>query len=647
MRRRLLICGSLLLLLGIVTWARIALVDRLHDQGYFAKYVQLADRILAGRIPLDRIADVSPGYLWLTVAFRGIGMAVGAIRGTQIVVLSLAALLCAAAAARLSGWVGAVVAAVLVLGSRAALVTATELEPETMILLLNAAALLLVVRWWTAASPALLWPAGLLMGVSAVFRPTAIAAIGLLLLLMLWRRSWRAAAGFAAAAAIPIAVVMLVNGRLTGDAVILHAGTHVYDGNNPLATGCAGVMPRIVADLNAQSTEPDFLHVAYRMVAARATATPVDAGRTSRYWSGKTWAFFRTYPSAAARLFFWKGVLAVHHYDVYDLRTTKRKADELARYPAIPFGTGLVLGIAALVLRKRRSDLLPAVAFAAATLVALVAFNVSSRQRNPLLVPFAVAGGVGIAEIVALARARQERALIAIAATVVAIPLLGIEGPPMREDAYNWVASERSTELRGAAYAARARGDERSGTALAALASVADTADPPLVTARTLRSVALGVATRTEAPETLFDAAVALEKAGAWQEALQVASRIGDYAPRRENRAVSSLSYYRARAALHLGAPPPAVQRMLSDAERESPGDPDVLALRYVLGDATALARLEAMHDPFTRDDAMAHALRDTGRIEPARALLQSLTVRFPEWRRPDLERRRDAGAPP
>jgi len=527
---------------------------------------------------------------------------------------------------------------VLVLGSRAALVTATELEPETMILLLNAAALLLVVRWWTAASPALLWPAGLLMGMSAVFRPTAIAAIALLLLLMSWRRSWRTAAGFAAVAAIPIAVVMVVNWRLTGDAGIMRAGTVRYEGWNPLSTGGAGVMPLIVADLNAQSTEPDFLHIAYRMVAARATRMPIDNRHSTRYWSGKAWAFIRTYPSAAARLFLWKSVLAVHHYDVYDLRTTKRKADELARYPAIPFGTGLVLGVAALVLRKRRSDLLPAVAFAAATLVALVAFNVSSRQRNPLLVPFAVAGGVGIAEIVALARAREERALYAIAATAVAIPLLGIEGPPMREDAYNWSASERAAELRSAAYAARARGDERGGTTLAALASVADTVDPPLVTARTLRSISLAVANRTEMPETLFDAAIALEKAGTWQEALQVLPRIGDYMPRRENRAVSSLSYYRARAALHLGAPLPAVRRMLIDAEAESPGDPDVLALRYVLGDATALARLEAMHDPFTRDFVMAHALRDTGRMEPARVLLQSLTVRFPEWRRPGLE---------
>src|SRR5919108_4109646 len=104
MRRGLLVSVALLVLLGVVTWGRIALVDHLHDHGFFAKYAQFADGILAGNIPRDRIGDVSPGYLWLTVVFRAAGMTLNAIRNAQIVVLSLAALLCAAAARRLGGW---------------------------------------------------------------------------------------------------------------------------------------------------------------------------------------------------------------------------------------------------------------------------------------------------------------------------------------------------------------------------------------------------------------------------------------------------------------------------------------------------------------------------------------------------------------
>ncbi len=635
-RGRILLIVSLFLLV-LLTWGRIELLRHLHDQGFFAKYVELADRILAGQMPRDRIGDVSPGYLWLMVAFRGIGMTLAAIRDTQVVALSVAALFCAVAAKRLGGWVAAIAAALLVLGSRAALVTATELEPETVILMINGAALVIVMRWWSSDRPAWLWPAGILMGISAIARPTALAMIGLLVLLAMIR-SWRAAAGFLAAALVPIVIVLLVNRSLTGDLSIMRPGTHVYDGNNPLATGCAGVLPRIVADLNAQSTQPDFLHVAYRMVEARATHTPIDAKRSSRYWSGKAYAFMRAYPSAALRLFAWKGVLAVHHYDIYDLMTTKRKADELSRYPAIPFGTGFVLSIAALVLHRRRSDLLPALAFAAATLFALVAFNVSSRQRNPLLVPFSVLGAAGIAEIVALARARDERALYAFAAIAVAVPILGIEGPPMREDAYNWSSSLRASAMRSAAFATRARGDERTATGLAALASIDDTADPPIVSAVTLRSAALAEARAAGGPETLFDMVIALEKAGAWQDAIDVASRIEHYTPRRENRAVSSLSFYRARAALHLGAAPAAVRPLLEEAEREAPGDPDVLALRYATGQADALQTLETLHDPFTRDFVLAHAFIDTGHADAARAIFLSLESAFPEWRRPAME---------
>src|SRR5256714_11630774 len=154
MRRRLLICVSLLLLLGIVTWGRVALVDHLHDQGYFAKYAQLADRILAGRIPLDRIGDVSPGYLWLTVAFRGAGMAVAKIRDAQIVVLSIAALLCAAASARLSGWLAAIIAAGLGLRRRAAPLAAAGLQPETVIPLLHAPPPPPAGGWGAAGAPA-------------------------------------------------------------------------------------------------------------------------------------------------------------------------------------------------------------------------------------------------------------------------------------------------------------------------------------------------------------------------------------------------------------------------------------------------------------------------------------------------------------
>src|SRR5438045_842124 len=71
------------------------------------------------------------------------------------------------AARRGARWVGAVGAALFVIADRAALVTATELEPETLIALLVAGAIAAVVAGRAA------WIAGLLIGAAVVCRPVA------------------------------------------------------------------------------------------------------------------------------------------------------------------------------------------------------------------------------------------------------------------------------------------------------------------------------------------------------------------------------------------------------------------------------------------------------------------------------------------
>src|SRR5256885_2245522 len=133
MRRRHALLLAAIAALALITWLRIRLIDGLPDQGYFAKYLTFADRILAGHIPRDRLGDLSPAYLWTIVLLRRLGCGVRAIRDTQIALLSVAAALCSVAAARIGGrWAG-IAAAVLVLANRGALLAATEIEPETLI----------------------------------------------------------------------------------------------------------------------------------------------------------------------------------------------------------------------------------------------------------------------------------------------------------------------------------------------------------------------------------------------------------------------------------------------------------------------------------------------------------------------------------
>ena len=514
-RDRLLYIGGILII-ALLTVARIRMINALPDQGYFGKYSITADQILAGKIPRDRLLDFSPLYLWFVVALRAMHID---FRALQIVLVSVASVLVAIAARRF-GMIAIIAAPVLLLGSRAALVCATDLEPETLILVLNAAALAAL-----SSRPLL---AGLFLGLSATCRPVAmLAAIGLAIVC----KSWRIIAG----AIVPIIVLLIVNYSLTRELTLMDPGTVFYEGMNPNATGYEGVQPRIVNDLERQSRDPDYLHVAYRIVAAQSLGHPVTRAESNRYWTGKALAFVRAYPLAALRLTARKFYFALHSYDAYDLITMARKNFLLAHQVFIPFGVIVALAIVALLLRIR--GIAPFVVFTFAAGIPLILFYVTARQRNALLPPLVVLAAAGFAEIV------KRKHIVAGAIAVVISILLSIDGPAQREDASGW----------------------------------------------------LGVRNQ-------FDAAIALENGGRWGEAdalLQQLEAEG-YRPIRENRAVSSIAYYRALAAMHLGQPRAAVVQLLDRAEKEAPGNEHVLALR---GERELLFKL---HDPITARRALA-----------------------------------------
>jgi hypothetical protein len=525
MRRRHALLLAAIIALALITWLRIHWIDTLTDQGYFAKYLTFADRILAGQLPRERLTDLSPGYLWFIVALRKAGATFTAIRTLQIVLLSISAFLCGVAARRF-GTVAMIAAPIFLLASRAALVCATEAEPETLILLLGSASLALLGRSSAGA--------GAFLGLASICRPVMLLAAAALAAV---ERSWK----LITAALVPLIVMLLINFALTGEAVLMDPGTVFYEGMNPNATGYEGVQPRIVNEIERASREPDYLHVAYRMVASRSAGRPLTRAESNRFWTGKAFAFMRAYPGAALRLTLRKAYFAVHSHDAYDLSTMARKDALLSRYGSISYGFLVVLAGAAVMLTRDRRSLLPFIAFALSGSVVLVVFYVTARQRNAILPALVVLAAAGIAEIV-----RRKQIILPAVAVLIAGILLSVNGPAQIEDTNAW-----------------------RGT-----------------------------------PD-VFDQAIALEQQGRWADADRLLQQLENdrFRPMRENRAVSSVAFYRARAALHLGQDPRA---LLAQAADDAPGNEHVLALQARLGDREAGRLLFALHDAITARNALA-----------------------------------------
>jgi hypothetical protein len=246
--------------------------------------------------------------------------------------------------------------------------------------------------------------------------------------------------------------------------------------------------------------------------------------------------------------------------------------------------------------------------------VSPVAFFVTARHRNPLLIGLAVLGALGVARII------ERRSWIALLVIIAAAIALSIPGDLQREDDYLWNATFAVSD-------AMTR-DDRATAATWLPESVPSS--PP----DALRTAALRELSRTTSPGRSFSVAIALLHAGDAADADRVLERLQTigFRPFRRTRAVSSVAYYRSRALFQLGRG--AESRVqISRARDEAPGDADVLALSAFLERIPRHAHeLDRLHDPFTRDWALARAAHATGDQATAQRLALRAHQGCPEW---------------
>ncbi len=653
--------GKLLFWIGalvatLVSVARIALLNSLTDQSYFSKYTYFASRLLQGDVIRDRLGDLSPLYLWMVTALEGLRATQNEFRGIQVLALGGVALLCAVIAWRFGGVIAAAGAMLLVFTSRAALVNASDVEPETMILLLDTAALTVLLAHSRPVSHLSFRRfafAGALIALSAAARPTALAFLAVVFCWIAWlrvveRRSEGNEAklrslpwGLVAGAAVPLLIVMGIQHAMTGSAMIMDPGTVFYEGMNPLSTGYSGVRPRIIDQLEPTIDEPDTLHVLFRLIPSKASGRLLTREESNRYWIERALAFARAYPARAATLVARKFRLALSSREEWDLIPMMLKDVELREHRQwIPFGVVVALAAAGVVLVRRRRNLSVLLLYLATAAIPLVVFYVTSRQRLSLLPALAILGGIAISSCVELLRIRQFRrvALASFAMALLAL-VLSLHGHVQREASYLesiQLRLDAVARLRSPEAAASSRPSEARLRLIRELWSVPErpSSPLPLIRAASLREIREGAAT-----PRLFDLARLLQSTGDWQIASQIFARLAemDYRPVRASQTTSSVAFFRARCALHLGRRAEA-SRFAAEAMHEAPGDAEVLALFGALDRGSDAARraerlLGELHDPFTAELARAHAAFDLGESQEALERTNRLLAVFPPWR--------------
>jgi Flp pilus assembly protein TadD/4-amino-4-deoxy-L-arabinose transferase-like glycosyltransferase len=436
------------------------------------EYVSWASRIAAGDLRWPAPPPHGPGYpFFLAGIFR---LFSGSLPAASVAQALLGAATCVATAALAGIWFGplAAWAAGLLLAFNGVVAwTDVSVLAEGLLLLLMTGALLCLGKAPATFGRAAL--AGLLTGLAALVRPTALALLPLLIFTLARREGWKRRgflmAGLAAGAvALVLLPVTLANRRASGAPLLVqgHGGLNLFIGNSPAGTGLPTARPGAGWDrLEAEAARNGF-----RL-----------PGEQDGYFLEKTLAEISARPLAwmqlLGRKLFWT-IQADEIRDPFSQSFFERASPLLAALPGFGFLFPLALaGIVASVRARPRPALL--FACAAATAGTCVLLVTSSRYRLPFvvtLVPFAAAGLVSCLRML---RERLPRAAV-LTALVAGVALCRIaRHSPSHVHAEEWSATGyalihlRESDESGEAFRKSIAEDARWSPAWAGLGVVA------------------------------------------------------------------------------------------------------------------------------------------------------------------------------
>ncbi len=379
---------------------KIAISYFCTDPIIFNKYPYFAEQLSRGIDIGERLLDLSPAYLYVTLIFFNIfGPNWETFTLFQIILGSLNCLIIYVIASRLFGsTVGLLAAAMLMMYGNMTLIELT-LEPEALLLFFNSLAIITLIHAGSEHLPSFhsrrWFLAGSLIGLAAITKANALlilpgAAIWIWLSVKTLENRSKALVSLILGAFLLIAPVTIRNYHQFNDFVLLTAdgGKVFFHGSGPEATGMERADLPDQGFIEERQTEPDFAHALFRKTARDLAKAPLTPSECSEFWFSRTLEHMQGDPGALLYLEWKKFCFFWNNYEAHDLDSTYKNYITLQKWPLLTMGILSALGIFGMgtsVGRFRQLFLVYWMVFV--YLLSVIVFFASSRYRLPA-VPF-------------------------------------------------------------------------------------------------------------------------------------------------------------------------------------------------------------------------------------------------------------------
>ena len=299
---------------------------------------------------------------------------------------------------RLFGHVAGLIAGLMITLYAPVVYLESKLLTETLAITLSLGSLLMLMRAIDKPTIVRFMLTGMMLGLSALCRPTALLTAVLMALWLLWRKpvKGRLVAVLAAGIALAVLPVTARNYFVGKDFALIttNVGVCLFQADNPSATGVFTSVPMFSGALEMQQMEEmEF--------ASRALGHQVTASESSGFLMRLGLRFIRKYPARFALLTLKKLVWSLHKREsacAYGVDFEKTFVPMLG-WMFIPFSLLAGLGLFGIVRARgpKESELL--MIQAASIYISMIIFYVSSRFRAPAMPALAVFAGCAVVHI--------------------------------------------------------------------------------------------------------------------------------------------------------------------------------------------------------------------------------------------------------